>query len=341
MPVQSWHAPSPTCHTLLGSITAVARFRSPSRETQGGLSFLDQHVVVAALAQQGVLGLEQICALGITASTVRQRASAGRLHRVFHAVYSIVPPALLARDGWWMAAVLACGPGAVLSHRSAGALHALRPFNGTKIDVTVPRRFSLCHDGVTIHRSTTLTEADATVVDGIPCTTVARTLFDLADVTGRRGLERAFDQSESLEVFDLLAMQDQLERNTGRRRASGLVKVVLNEHYIGTTPTWNDFEERLLAISRPLDIPDPDVNQWLILRDGGPPIRPDFMWRDQRLIIETDGHETHGTGQAFETDRRRDQRLTLAGWRVIRITWRQLFRRPHEVRELLRRLWNR
>jgi hypothetical protein len=325
---------------LISSISIMASRGMAGRETQGGLSFLDQRVVAAALAQQAVLGLDQICALGITASAVRQRAAAGRLHRVFHAVYSIVPPSLLKREGWWMAAVLACGRGAVLSHRSAAALHALRPYNGRQIDVTVPRRSSLRHDGIVIHRSTTLTDADSTDVDGIPCTTVARTLFDLADITGRRGLERAFDQSEIHEAFDLIAMQDQLARNTGRRKACGLIKVVLNEHYIGSTPTVSWFEERLLPITRSLGIPDPEVNQWLILRDGGPAVKPDFMWRRQRLIIETDGEKTHGTRQAFESDRRRDQRLILAGWRVIRITWRQLDRRPHEVRALLIGLWN-
>jgi hypothetical protein len=221
MPAQSWRSPAQTCSGFLGSITTMASRSGGGRETQGGLSFLDQHLVAAALAQEGVLGLEQICALGITASAVRQRAAAGRLHRVFQAVYSLVPPSLLKREGWWMAAVLACGPGAVLSHRSAAALHALRPYNGRKIDVTVPWRSSLRHHGITIHRSTTLTDADLTDADGIPCTTVARTLFDLADITGRRGLERAFDQSEILEAFDLTAMQDQLARNTGRRKHAG------------------------------------------------------------------------------------------------------------------------
>jgi Protein of unknown function (DUF559) len=315
------------------------------RETGNYGRFLDQHSVSAAVAdlakaQHAVFDLSQLLEAGWSDSAVHKRTAARQLHRIFHTVYSIVPPPLLRREGWWMAAVLACGPGAVLSHRSAGALHALRPYNGTKIDVTVPRRSSRRHPGITIHRSTTLTRADTTTVDGIPCTTVSRTLFDLADVVNRRGLERAFDQSESLEVFDLIAIQDQLERNAGRRRAVGLVKLVLNEHYLGSTPTWNDFEERFYVISDSVGVPRPEVNQWLMLPDGGPAIKPDFMWRERRLIIETDGKRTHGTRQTFESDRRRDQRLVLAGWRVIRITWRQVFRRPREVRDLLRRLWN-
>jgi hypothetical protein len=295
----------------------------------------------AALGQHGVVDLDQLAELGLGARAVQKRAAAARLHRVFHTVYSIVPPTLLRREGWWMAAVLACGHGAVLSHLSAAALHALRSEGAATIDVTLPRRSSLRHERIRLHRSTTLTDADTTTTGGIPCTTIARTLLDLAEVTNRRGLERAFDQADSLHALDLFAIQDQLERNAGRRKACGLVKVVLNEHYIGSTPTLNEFEERLIPITRALGIPDPEVNQWLILPDGGPAIKPDFMWRRQRLIIETDGHTTHGTRQAFETDRRRDQRLILAGWRVIRITWRQLFRRPHEIRDLLAGLWKR
>ena len=102
-----------------------------------------------------------------------------------------------------MAAVLACGPGAVLSHRSAAALHELRDWGGTKIEVTVPRRSRRKHDGVAVHCSTTLTAKDITVVNNIPCSTVARTLLDLAEVVTRRQLERSFDQAEIAEVFDL------------------------------------------------------------------------------------------------------------------------------------------
>jgi hypothetical protein len=282
--------------------------------------------------------LQQLEALGLTGRAVQYRAAGGRLYRRYRGVYSIVPPALLSREGRWLAAVLACGRGAVLSHRCAAALHGLKAYNGSKIDVTVPRRSSRRHPGVRLHRSTTLTDEDTTVVNGIPCTTVARTSFDLADVLSRRGLERAFDEAEILEVFDLVAIQDQLERNRGRRRAVGKVKLVLNEHYVGLTATWNEFEERFFVICRSVGVPDPVVNQWLVLDDGGPAIRPDFMWREQRLIVETDGRRPHDTRQRFETDRRRDQRLTLAGWRCVRITRRQVFRRPHEVRALLRGL---
>src|SRR5207302_10634036 len=141
-----------------------------------------------------------------------KRLATQRLHRIHRRVYAVVPEPLLSRDGRWIAAVAACGPRAVLSHRTAAALHELRRTYRTKIGVTVPGRSTRRHSGVEVHRSTTLTAADVTVVNGIPCTAVARTLFDLAEVVSRRALERAFDQAEIEEVFDLNAIQDQIAR---------------------------------------------------------------------------------------------------------------------------------
>ena len=152
-----------------------------------------------------------------------------------------------------------------------------------------------------------------------------------------RQLEHSFDQAEIAEVFDLKAIDDQLARNPTRPGAKA-VRRVLNEHYIGRTPTWSENEEALLAITRPLGIPDPDTNQFVILDDGGPPIRVDFVWRDQRVVIEADSEKWHLTRQRFETDRQRDQRLIAAGWTIIRTTWKQMTRRPHELRPLLLKL---
>ena len=289
------------------------------------------------MRQHLVFGLDEIAALGLGARAVQQRAATGRLHRQYHAVYSLVPREMLKREGLWMAAVLACGPGAVLSHRSAAALHELLPSGGVKIDVTVPKRSRRNHPGVAVHCSTTLTAADVTVVNNIPCTTLARALLDIgAVVTGRR-LERAFDQAEIAEVFDLTAIQDQLDRNPTHAGA-GPCRTVLETHYIGKTPTWSENEEALLAITRPLGIPDPDTNQFVILPDGGPPIRVDFVWRDRRVVIEADSRKWHTSRQRFESDRQRDQRLIAAGWTIIRTTWKQMTRRPHELRPVLVKL---
>jgi predicted transcriptional regulator of viral defense system len=307
------------------------------RETQAHLTFLDQAISELALWQHGVFGLHQLCELGLTSSAVRYRVATGRLHRIHHGVYSLVPRELLNREGLYMAAVLACGPGAVLSHRSAARLHELRNYGHTKIDVTVPKRSARAHSGVAVHRSTTLTAADVTDVDNIPVTTVARTLFDVGEVVTQRQLERAFDQAEIAEVLDLKTINDQLARNP-TRPAAKKVRKVLAEHYIGQTPTWNENEELLLSITRSLGIPDPDTNQFIVLPDGGPAIRVDFVWRDRRVIVEADSGKWHSSRQRIEIDRRRDQRLTAAGWTVIRTTWRQLTQRPHELRPVLLKL---
>lgn len=229
-----------------------------------------------------------------------------------------------------MAAVLACGPDAVLSHRNAAALHGIRDTARANIDVTIPRRSALCRAGIDVHRAPSLQAQDVTVVDNIPCTSVARTLFDLAEVVARRPLERAFDESEVRELFDLRAIEDQLARNPTRPGAA-LIKRLLEEHYVGSTLTESELEEGFFALTRRLGLPDPLVNEWIDLGDGGPMIKADFVWRPQRVIVETDGARFHGTAQAKERDPRRDQRAVRAGWRPIRTTWRQVFRRPQEL----------
>jgi hypothetical protein len=314
----------------------------PARETTPGRTFLEPASVDGALAelasaQHAVFGLDQLRELGLSASGVRSRTTAGRLHRIHQTVYSLVPKVLLKREGLYMAAVIACGPGAVLSHRSGAVLHYLRDWGYTRIEVTVPRRSRRSHKGILVHCSTTLTEADVTVVNNIPVTTLTRTLFDLAEVVDQRELERVFDQADIVKGLDGRAIDDQLARNPTRRGAKK-VRRVLTEHYIGSTPTENDFEEDFLAISRGLGLPDPRVQFYIDPHDGGPLIRADFAWPDLRIVVETDGRKTHGTDQAFETDRRRDQRLVAAGWRVIRTTWRQIKNRPHELRETLLKL---
>jgi hypothetical protein len=298
-------------------------------------------MALAALAnaQHAVFGLDQLRALGLNARAIQKRADAGRFHRIHKTVYSLVPKTLLKREGLYMAAVLACGPGAVLSHRSAARLHGLRDWGHTKIEVTVPGRSARTHPGVAVHRSTTLTDADAdaTVVDGIPVTSVHRTLFDVAALVTQRQLERAFDQAEILEALDLNAINDQLARNPTRPGAKK-VRKVLAEHYIGSTPTWSENEEALLEITRRLGIPDPETNKFIVLNDGGPPIRVDFVWSDERVILEADSDKWHRSRQRFEIDRERDQRLTAAGWKVIRTTWRQMKQRPDDLSAVLLKL---
>jgi very-short-patch-repair endonuclease len=231
-----------------------------------------------------------------------------------------------------MAAALAYGPRAVVSHRSAAGLLGIRRDSRLRTDVTVPGRSARPRPRIEVHASTTLEPADVTTVDGIPCTSAARTLVDLGDVVPRRAVERAVDQAELLALFDLRAVEDALER-AGRRRGAGTLRAVLAA-YAEPTITRRELEERFVALCRQASLPSPAVNAWVTL-DDGIAYQPDFLWRKERLIIETDGRDVHTTRKAFEHDRERDQRLTLAGFTVVRFTWRQITREPRRVAEAL------
>ncbi len=294
-------------------------------------------VLISRLAerQHGVVSLPQLQFLGLSARAVRDRVAAGRLTRIHRGVYAVGHGRLTIR-GYWMAAVLAYGPKAVLSHRSAAALHGIRPDNRAKTDVTVPGRSVRQRPGIQVHVSTTLEPADITEIDGIPCTSLARTLLDLAEVIDRQGVERAVSQAEVNRVFDLRAVEDVLVRAAGRRGAAVLRSVLAQ--YDGPTLTDKELEERFLALCRGASLPSPAVNAWITL-DGGVAYKVDFLWRAERLAVETDGWGSHGTRQAFESDRRRDRRLRLAGWDVVRFTWRDVEHEPGEVTAVLAGLW--
>jgi very-short-patch-repair endonuclease len=222
-----------------------------------------------------------------------------------------------------------------LSHRSAADLHELRRTDRARIDITVPGRTQVIVEGVDAHCSRTLTAGDITLVDGIRCTSIARTFVDLARVVPRRAVERALDQAEVLEVLDLRKLIDALERNR-HSRGAGALKAILAD-YQADAPTESDLEELLFALLRAGDLPLPERQVYIDPGDGEPAVRADFVWREQRLIVETDGGRVHGTRRAFEADRRRDQRLLLAGWRVIRITWRQIKQEPLRIQRLIGR----
>ncbi|MGP0048309.1 MAG: type IV toxin-antitoxin system AbiEi family antitoxin domain-containing protein [Solirubrobacteraceae bacterium] len=295
------------------------------------MSATDAAIAELAATQHGVVTLEQLRKLGLTASAVLGRGRAGRLHRLHRGVYTLAPVGLLGAAGRWHGAVLACGPGAVLSHRSAAALLGLRATARAGIDVTVPRASHLRRPGIDIHRSATLGPSDVMVVDGIPCTTVARTQLDLADAIRPRQLERTLDQAAAMEVLDRRALDDQCARSPTRPAAARL-GAVLRRHVPGRTPTWSDLEEAFLAVTRSAGLPDPEVNSFIVPGDGEPAIRADFQWRERRLVIETDGWGTHRTRASFERDRRNDLRLTVAGYRAVRTTWQAITGDPDTLR---------
>ena len=272
-----------------------------------------------------MVSLSQLKLAGLTASAVRDRVAAGHLYRIHRGVYA-VGHSRLTGYGRTMAAVLAYGPKAVASHRTAGGLQGLREDNSAKTDISLPLQSARSRPGIHAHATPSLRPTDVTQRHGIPCTTVARTLLDLAEVVPRRQLERALEQAEMLRVFDLEPIDDVLAQANGRRGA-GVLRRVVAELVDEPGLTANDLENRFLELCRAAGLPKPAVNKWLTI-DDGPPIRADFVWSKQRLIVETDGWGSHGTRQGFERDRRRDQRARLAGWEPVRFTRRQVLRDP-------------
>lgn len=290
----------------------------------------DRGLTELAGRQYAVFSGAQAAALGVASWLLPKWHAKGRVFRIHRGVYSIVPPALLTTNGRRMAAVLACGPGAVLSHRSAAALHGLMRTGGTGIEVTVPSRAGRGRPEIIVHRSATLRDTDTTVVDGLPCTTVARTALDLADRIRRRQLERLLDEAVALDIFDLAAMEDQIRHNAARPGAARALHQVLAEHRAGSTITDGAIGEQLLQIVRAVGLPDPEVQPWLDLGDGEPMIRPDFLWRAAKVIVETDGG-VHRRGRRVARDARRDQRAARAGYETLRITKDDLDGEPARV----------
>jgi len=310
-----------------GPIPDAYRAKSAHRPRDHAIAELAGH-------QHGVVELDQLRGLGLDERAVRRRVALGRMHRVHAGVYAVGHP-LLSQRGRWMAAVLACGPGAVLSHRSAAALWGLRSSSRGSIDVTAPGRRGRSPTGIDAHRHGHLRPQDRTVVEGIPCTTVARTLLDLAGLVSAHSLRNAIAQAEIRRVLDLSSLRELIGRSRGRRGVARL-RLALEDHDPRSEMANPGLERRFLALCRRANLPTPQVNVPLELADRR--VVADFLWRDQRLIVETDDRMSHQTVSAFERDRRRDQQLTLSGWKVIRCTWRQVTIEPVDLARTLRAL---
>ena len=222
-----------------------------------------------------------------------------------------------------MAAVLATGPNAVLSHRSAAALQGIRPYDG--LEVTVPAYRT--RPPITVHTSS-LPHDEVTAVEGIPVTGVSRTLLDLAAVLRSRQLERAFNEAEVLRLSDPLSVVDLMARYP-RRKGIATIRAILDT---GPAFTRSELEARFAALRRTAGLPSPPSMPWFRGSNAT------ASGRDQRLIVELDGRGAHGTRAAFERDRARDRTLTAAGWRVVRVTWRQLHDEPEALALDLRRI---
>jgi very-short-patch-repair endonuclease len=288
--------------------------------------------VIAGLAerQHGVMSRQQLLAAGVSDEAIQLRLALKRLCRVHAGVYEI-GGRKHDQTSLFIAAVLAGGHAAALSHRSAAAHWGLRSQSAGAVEISVPRGAAGGRrKGLRVHESRTLEAEDVTVHDGIRCTTVARTLVDLAAALPTPALRGALEQAVVLRLFDKHAIEAALARANGRRGTKTL-RTLLAELADDPPPTRSELERCFLDLIRSAALPSPVTNGFVCGYEV------DFHWPEAKLIVETDGAATHDTPLAFHRDRQRDLDLELAGWHVLRITWRQLTREPGKVVALLRR----
>src|SRR4051812_36360331 len=277
-----------------------------------GTTPVDLAVARRAALQHGMVHRDQLAAAGLDRNAIDYRVRIGRLHLRHRGVYAVghVPPSPHARA---MAAVLACRPSACLSYHSGGALWAMGIRWGPIVDVTAPTKHR--HKGIRVHRSKLLTPPDVTVHFGIPVTTPARTLLDLAEVLDTPSLTRAVNEARLRHKSTLPELRELLARSPGR--ATHRLRPFVERE---TGPTRSRLEDEFLAFVARYGLPAPEVNQIV----AG--FEVDMLWRDQRLIVELDGRDYHQ--HRFEADRDRDATLLSAGFPVLRITPKRIRHEP-------------
>jgi hypothetical protein len=289
----------------------------------------DREIGDLAERQHRVVAHRQLIALGFGLGAIQHRLKNGSLYQLYRGVYAVGCRSVSLR-GRIMAAVLACGPGAVASHQTAALLHGLRPSSRSVVDVTVPGRTRRGRRGIAVHAVRAFHPEDRAIVDGVPVTSVARTLLDLAEVLRPRQLGRVVEEAEKLRLFDLGAVDRVCARSRGRRGLKPLAHAIAA--YREPPITQSELERIFVEVCDAAGIARPEMNVIVAGRVV------DAVWHEPRLVVELDSRTHHLTTAAFEEDRRRDADLMLAGYRVLRITWRRLTEEPAAVVELLRRL---
>ncbi|HEX2160640.1 MAG TPA: type IV toxin-antitoxin system AbiEi family antitoxin domain-containing protein [Thermoleophilaceae bacterium] len=277
-----------------------------------------------ARRQHGVVTRAQLLDLGLHRGAVAHRLRSGRLHPVQRGVYAVGRPDLSQR-GRWMAAVSSCGETAVLSHRSAAALHGIADPPAGPIEVTVAPTTVRSRPGLITYRR--LVDPDErTQADGVPVTTVERTLLDIAPMLSSKNLEAAINTADKHDLVDPERLRSALERYAGRRGVRAL-RQLLDRHTFVLTAS--QLEREFLPIARSAGLGQPKTGAWL---NG---FEVDFFWPDLGLVVETDGLRYHRTPAAQARDRLRDQAHAAAGLSTLRFTHAQVRYEPDHVRETL------
>lgn len=309
---------------MAGETTGPVRNTAVRRQESARLP-RDVRLAALAARQHGVVATRQLGDLGLSASGIHHRVRAGRLHRVHHGVYAVGHP-VLTRSGRWSAALLACGPGAVLSHRTAAASWDLRPQTGGPIELTVPARGSRRRPGLRIHCRSAIGPHEVVTRDGLATTSMARTLVDLAEVVTEAQLRRALARADLLGALDVHALHA-----AGGRRGGALLRRVLATYAPDEARTRSELESLMLGLISAHDLPRPRLNAIVLDR-----FEADFVWPAQQVVVETDGFAAHTTRASFAADRVRDRALQAAGYRVLRFTFAEVDRAPAAVADEIR-----
>jgi very-short-patch-repair endonuclease len=278
---------------------------------------------VAWLAQRqlSVATFRQLDDAGLGRKGIERRAANGSLHRRFRGVYLIGSPVPLPGAAE-LAAVLACGSGSLISHRSAAVLWGLCDPMGP-VHVTVVREHRRSREAIRVTQVAKLDPRDCSMVRGIPVTAPARTVIDFAAEAEDDELEAAISEARALKLIADGDLEAAIERAGPRRGVPRLRRLLRAENDNGYTRSK---AERLMRrLARQAGLPQPLCNRPL---HG---YNVDFLWPVQRLVVEVDGYQFHGHRSAFERDRKKDQVLVAAGYRVIRVTWQQLQHEPIRV----------
>jgi very-short-patch-repair endonuclease len=276
-------------------------------------------------AQYGLITHRELLAIGYTRHAIAHRLATGRLHRIRRGVYSVGRPGL-TREGEWMAAVLSCGPEAVLSDHSATALWRMRQGGEGAIHVTTPPGHDHRHAGIVVHRRSTLPVEDICKERGIPVTTPVRTLIDVATRVSPAELVAMINEADKLGLVDSGRLRSALDRRKGLQGVGVLRRALDRATFVLTD---SELERRFLPIARSAGLRLPRTR----CRVNG--FRVDFFWPDLRLVVETDGLRYHRTPLQQARDRVRDQRHLAAGLTPLRFTHAQIRFEPRYVEATL------
>lgn len=284
-----------------------------------------------AACQHGVLSHAQLLDAGLSRSGIGRAAAEGRIHRVFRGAYALGHPGVRER-GRLFAATLACGDGAVISHRSAAALMGLLDRGPASIDVIAPGWRGRRVDGIRRHDVRRPQPWETGTYDGIPCTSPARTFVDLAGVVGVRTLRSAFERAAARKLLDIEAIETSI--GPGGRRGTPALRGLLDEWrpvaaVAKTARLKSPLEAKILPLLAKRGLPMPLANVPVDLAEGR--IEVDFLWREHRLVLEADSRAFHATDVASERDRWRDRELMRVGYSTLRVTWEQAEKETEEI----------